>query len=477
MGALLRRAWNDGLTFYRREKITAYLSWAEMDLLTTLADLAEALKRGKKIRSAIPALLPWRFRQAGFICGYITDGFAPWRLLNVAAGMAGRGMRYALQLMKRPIRKIVVAARKPARSRRRIPAQPDHLLVAACGFLGDMVLLAPVLEGLRHSLPDAHITLLCHPNGKVLLGQTGLVDEVMVCPTATECSWREREKRIATQLGRRRFDAVITPYYHNAPPRPVFLGTGAPVVTFDRDVGFSRRLWYELAARRVTKDFTRHEIVNLTRLAETVGLRNPPRPYRLAIPPEAREKALKLLEDEGVESHDLILLHAGAGYPEKAWPVENWSRLAEMIEAELHRTPVFIGDRAIRPEMARGLGELSLRAVNLCGETSLWEMAALIAEADLLVTTDSGPKHLAMALGTPTLTLYGPTGERRWGALWDREDHAAVRAVPADLTPEELLDLPRNYAMMRLTPESVLSALETHWDHLKRRKDLMRITH
>jgi ADP-heptose:LPS heptosyltransferase/GT2 family glycosyltransferase len=443
---LLRRALNDGIAYWRREKKSGYVNWAVMDILTFLTDVWNAARRGKKIRYAFKTHLPWRVRQTGFLCGYAAEGFPPARLAHIGYQTALRGVRYAVQMLKRPLRKAYVSIRKPAAARCEIPARPESLLVAACGYLGDMVLIAPVLQALRCSLKGSKITLLCHENGRLLLDKSGLVDEIITLPGA---------------VAGKNFDAVMVPYYHHATPQPVFFNSGAPVVTFDRDVGLPRRLWYDMAKRRIRKDFTIHEIINLSRLAAEVGMTQSPQSYRFSVPEEAKESANAILKQAGINSGKLVLLHAGAAYFEKAWQLDNWMLLASHIRRESGAPPVFIGDNSLHKEIEKGLHSADAVAVNICGRTDLWALAAVIARADVLVTTDSGPKHLAMALGTPTITLYGPTDERRWGALWGSERHTVVRAVPADLTAEEMLGLPPDFAMRQITPEMVMNHLRS----------------
>jgi len=458
--AMQQRAFNDGLAFWRREKKMAYCDWAIMDIASFLPELAAAIHRGKSLKNAWQSLLPWRARQAGFLYGYARAGFAPLRYIQITAKILFKGARYTADLLKRPSRKIYVALKKPAWERQRMPIKPERVLIAACGFLGDMALLAPVLDALRRSLPDAKLTLLSHPNGKILFAESGLVDDTVVCPSMAQLGAKESGRRLDALLRNKIFDAVIAPYYHNAPPAPVFIGAGAPVATFDSDVGLPRRLWYDMARRRIRKNFEAHEILNLARLTREVGLTEKPKPYRFAIPDKAQKSADELLAKAGLEGVRLILLHVGGGYPEKMWLLKNWMRLASMIQKEFGVPPVFIGDKSARPALENALRAQTAHAVNLCGKTGIWELAAIISRAEILATADSGPKHLAMALGTPTITLYGPTNERRWGAFWDADKHTAIRALPADLTPEELLGLPCDHAMRRISPERVMEALQ-----------------
>ena len=456
---LARRAFNDGVVYYKREKKILYCSWATMDLVTCLPHLLRKIIKGEKPGRAAAASILWGFRQTGFLWGYLSDGFSPNRIFTLAWLFLTRKLKFFHSLVKRLIRKGFVAYHKSRKGLRQIPRKPENLLVAACGFLGDMILLAPVLKSLRESLPGSKITLLSFPNGFTLFRDSGIVDELIVCPSSGEIASQDQKKYLAQSIKGRHFDAVLVPYYHKAPPGPLFLDLHAPLATFHKDVGLPRKLWYDLADRIVYKDFTCHEMMNLYHMASLVGARAKPRPYIFTIPEQALVKVDQILAESKIDPTALILLHAGAGQPFKLWPLAYWDSLADLILCEFGIKPVFIGDEIVGRRIEHLNALEKSRAMNLCWKGDLWEMAALIKRGRVLVTNDSGPKHLAIALGTPTITLYGTMDERRWGALWDREKHIALRAVPFDLSPEELLGLPQDYSMSRITPEKAMQAL------------------
>ena len=149
----------------------------------------------------------------------------------------------------------------------------------------------------------------------------------------------------------------------------------------------------------------------------------------------------------------------------KQWPEEAWGRLAQMLESTAADKSasrvqiVFTGEQALAALFDRMINRYGLRAKNYAG-TSVVELGALLRRARLLITPDSGAKHLAFALGTPTITLYGASDERRWGAMWEHEKHQAVRACPFDLSAEELMGLPVNHQMRCITPELVMEHIE-----------------
>ena len=455
---LIRRAFNDGLAFYRREKKDQCLDWAVMDTITLIPGILKTLIKENRKQKQFAHLLLTRMRQWGLIYGYLSSGTMPIKIFCTAFSFFRQSAGYSIDLAKRPVRKCIVSSHRKKKQKLRLPGKPRKILVAACGFLGDMILLMPVLESLRKSYPGMKIDLLCGENGKELYRRSGIVNDIIIYSSDEKTFSAKLAKTIEKQA----YDAIYAPYYHKKNPRPVFFQTKVPVITFNRDVGLTRKMWYELADKRILKDFENHEIRNLYRMFDFPGLKHAPQQWKIPVPQREREKIKMMLERFSLNREPLILLHPGAGYPEKMWPWKNWSELAKLIKNNISGSIIFTGGDDIRELVEECIAESNSGALNLCGKTSLWELGALLEFAEILITTDSGPKHFAMSLGTPTLTLYGPTDENRWGALWDREKHKVVRAVPRDLTPEEMLGLPSDYAMRCITTEMAFESLKSH---------------
>jgi ADP-heptose:LPS heptosyltransferase len=304
-------------------------------------------------------------------------------------------------------------------------------------------------------------------NAEALFRNSGLVDELILCPSENDAPHKERKKLIRSSLKNINMDVILIPYYHNAPVKPLFFPAKAPVITFDSDVGFPRRLWYDLAHKRVEKDYSIHEVRNLYRLVSQLGVRFRPEPWRLSIPADVQKRIDDLISRLPIGSDPLILLHPGAGQSWKAWPLDNWDILARMIYKKFGIMPAFAGDESVGSRIENLVTMREGQAFNLCWAGDINGLAALILRGDILITNDSGPKHLAMSIGTPTITLYGTMDENRWGALWDKERHVSLRAVPADLSPEELLGLPPDYSMACIAPEMVMEVLMKYLSNIR----------
>ncbi|MCX7765527.1 MAG: glycosyltransferase family 9 protein, partial [Candidatus Sumerlaeia bacterium] len=367
-------------------------------------------------------------------------------------------------------RKIFVTGyriKKPSRTIKLSTA--STVLLVNSGYVGDFIIIQPAIRALRRALPNSKFIFLCNEPGRQLyelLDSPLPVDEIYCLPANKS----QQPKLITHLLKEYKFNATLFFYYHNASCQKFFFHRLAPPTCgFSSDAGFERQLWYDLLDIKVQKDFKQNEILNHFKLVEQLAgipLRHFIEPYQLFVSYPLQEKYKKLFSNKQL----IIGINTGSALPQKRWLPEYWAELIHLLQQEFSQPQiVFIGDKQEQKAVGELLLKISQRKgiFNLAGETShLLELAALISNFNLLITTDSGPKHLAFALRIPTVTLYGDSDERRWGALWDEDLHLAVRVAPYDLTNDELCDFPLNHRMRLIKPNLVAEAIARLIKHL-----------
>jgi ADP-heptose:LPS heptosyltransferase len=151
-----------------------------------------------------------------------------------------------------------------------------------------------------------------------------------------------------------------------------------------------------------------------------------------------------------------VLVHPGSGYPARQWPAERYATIAGELAAA-GRTVLVTGSAAEYPLAGRvaasaGLGSDAV----LAGRTTLTELAAVVAEASLVVSGDTGIAHLATAYGTPSVVLFGPVSPRHWGPPPARARHVALWAGS---TGDTFADRP-DPGLLRISTADVLTAVE-----------------
>lgn len=285
---------------------------------------------------------------------------------------------------------------------RSLPPLPKRVLCIRLERLGDAALLVPALQRARQAWPGAHLTWMVLRSYAEFATALGAADFIWAVPSKPAAIW-------AALWARRRFDLAIE--FHGD-PRTILLarllarrtaGNGA------RGGGF----WLDLDAALHPGATTGTRCRRLVELA--AGRPLPPLPPvpRLYADPGAVAAGSRLRH--GLPSRSIIL-HIGSGQPAKFWPLASWH---ELVQGLLRwGWPILVtggaNDRRAGQTLQPGCpgGE---RVRCLAGETSWPVLTALVAGAAAVVAGDTGIIHLAYALGTPSLALFGPTDPLQWG--------------------------------------------------------------
>jgi heptosyltransferase-2 len=275
-------------------------------------------------------------------------------------------------------------------------SDPDRILVRAPNWVGDVVLSLPALRDLRRLFPAARLEVLARPWVAELYGAVPGVD------AATE----SRGHRADVESVRGRFDAgVLLP--NSFASALVLFRAGVPerwgYATDGRGMLLTRRCRVPPGVRG------RSQVYYYRAMLEGLGLAVGGAPdASLACPEEWSARGLALLGDDG----PWIGVNPGAFYgTAKRWPSQRFAAAADLVARRIGARVAVVGGAGERP-----LGEAvadGLRAPSrvLCGETSLGDLVGVLARLRLLLTNDSGPMHLAAALGTPVVAVFGSTDE------------------------------------------------------------------
>ena len=279
------------------------------------------------------------------------------------------------------------------------------LVVRMPNWIGDAVMALPVLGSLAASGPDIEVWAAGEPWVADLLSPELGVRGVLTLPRTR--GFREF-KAAAAALKAHRFDAVLllTNSFGSALP---FRLAGIP-----GRWGYSRDARGPLLTRRVRVKETiepRHQRDYYLDLLAGLGFAAAFSGSGLKVTPEERAAAERMLDDAGRDrSRPLVILNPGAAYgPAKRWPADRFAALGRLFQSRANAEVLIVGssgDRAIADAVAAGLER---PALNFAGRTSLRELAALISLGRLFVTNDTGPMHIADALATPILAVFGPT--------------------------------------------------------------------
>ena len=281
-----------------------------------------------------------------------------------------------------------------------------RFLVVRLGALGDIVHTFPAVAALRESFPAAYITWLTHPRWDFLVRSSGLASEVLTVETRVLSSLRK-------VIGRVRQDswtaAIDYQGLWKSAALPFFSG-------LTRRIGFSSINVREfgvpvLYTERVTSSKA-HIAEQNGDLSRQAGSRRGTARISLQIPELAKSTVRSLLRAQGLERY--IVLSPGGGWRSKCWPAERFGILSRMLRESLGlRCVVNLGPG--EDDLAAALVRASGDAVPLVYRGDLSQLMALLCAADCIVAGDTGPLHLAAALDTRTVAIFGPTDPARNG--------------------------------------------------------------
>lgn len=324
------------------------------------------------------------------------------------------------------------------------------ILVIAPSWVGDTMLVQPMLVRLKQRHPDAQIDLLAPPWTAALLRQMTEVHEVIINPFPHGALQLAARYRLGRQLRAARYDqAIVLPNSLKSALTPFF--AGIPLRT-----GFVGEMRYGLLndARKLDKQELPLMVERFAQLAEAPrdALQRPLPQPRLQV--SAAQRQLVLDKLNLTLTQPVAVFCPGAEYgPAKRWPVPYFAELAQLLR-ELGYAVWLVGspkDKELGDKIV-ALGNDSCR--NLCGATDLADAIALLSCADLVVSNDSGLMHLAAALDRPMLALYGSSTPRFTPPL---SAHAHVLKLDLPCSPcfKRVCPLGHFNCMKQLTPDQV----------------------
>lgn len=296
---------------------------------------------------------------------------------------------------------------------------PQNVLVVKLRYIGDVLLATPLLRALRDAYPDAHLTAAVNEGTEDILKWNPDLDDTLIVKKGGFFP----QLRLVAAVRRRRFDCVID---LTDGDRSAFLSwvTGAPI-----RIGFNdERRWRGHAYTHVVAgpSSAMHRIDRNLETLRSLGVVPKPSLPCLRTSSSDEELASRWLEQRGfldgsgALKRPLVMLHPGARFWFKTWPAERFAELADRL-ADTFGCQALVGGgpqdrRSAEAIRAHAKCDASVAA----GELSLLAFAALVKRCRLFVGNDNGAMHMAAAVGTPVLALFGPSNPAEWGPRGDR---------------------------------------------------------
>ncbi|HEX4996865.1 MAG TPA: lipopolysaccharide heptosyltransferase II [Terriglobia bacterium] len=324
------------------------------------------------------------------------------------------------------------------------------ILLRGPNWVGDAILAIPAMKAVREALPAAEITLLARPWVAGVFVGAPFIDHVWIAPKNGGLS---ALARLGREIREARYDAAILFPNSFESALTIFLGR------VPRRVGYAGdgRTWLLTTALDRPRPAP-HQTDYYLALARALAPFGDPPSIGIEATPQEKNRARAVLEAEGIEpGAPFIALSPGAAFGSaKRWDADRFARTGEILAAESGCAVAIVGsesERVMGNEVAK---RIAGPVADLTGKTTLEELVGVIAQATLVVANDSGVMHIAAALGTPTVAVFGPTDSTVTGPRGAR-----VRIVrhPVECSPCMLRDCPIDRrCMTRVTVEDVCRA-------------------
>lgn len=288
-------------------------------------------------------------------------------------------------------------------------------LVVKLRHHGDVLLTSPVFTVLKNHAPHAEIDALVYRDTQEMLTGHPAIGNVFTLERSSRLNWVQRfaqEMRLIRALRARRYDLLIHLTEHRRGARLVKWLRPRWSVCLDH--GSSRRSWRRIFTHlyRLSPK-PRHVVEQHLDALRRIGIQPGPDERRLVLVPgeEAETSVGAWVPETG-----FIHLHPTSRWQFKGWEIEKCAALIRSLQAAGERIVVTAApDPEELATVKRILGLLEKPVTDLSGRVTLKQLAALVRRAKCFVGVDSAPMHIAAAMGTPVVALFGPSGDQEWG--------------------------------------------------------------
>ncbi len=357
--------------------------------------------------------------------------------------------------LKNQLIKGLIAALLPAK-KRPIPESPQSILIVSTTAIGDTLWGTPAIRALRRTYPSSYIAALTSPVGHEVLRRSKHLDEIFVLEKPLAWS----AFKLIPALRKRTFDTIFLFHSSQRVTLPLCALTGAPRIigTAGQHKGLDDLLTHALPYKEQHEIARRLELTKL--LSAHIG------DYALEFPlsREEEREAAHFTQQRKIPSHiPLIGLHPGAQKRFKQWPPECFIELGRRLYQHMGCQIIVSGDRS-EAMLAHEIASQIPGAIPLAGEMSLGGFSALLKRYSLFVSNDTGPMHLAFAMRTPTVALFGPTNPAFCGPY--HAQHVRVLSVAKTCRPCLKKECAEPFCLLQISPDAVYqAALELFYNH------------
>ncbi len=335
---------------------------------------------------------------------------------------------------------------------------PTEVCIVRLSAIGDVVQTLPLAAAMKRGWPGVRITWVAQPVPGEVLRHSPVVDEILPFHRRSGMAALREYRRFRSQVQGRRWDLVVTPQ--------VAFKAGLVTALLDAPVrlGFDRKratdMSWAFTNRQIPESPPKHVVDEALEFARALGLDPFPVEWGMGFSEAERAAREAFFADL---PRPLCGVVVGTTHPGKNWTAEGWATVVDALAEEFGFTVLLLGgpsaeERAAADEI---MARTRSTPLNLLGN-DLRRLIWILSHLDLVIAPDTGPLHLAVALGTPVLALFGRTNPNRSGP-WGQPPHRIVDGYGVEAGPDYGMDPAYRTGMSRITPDMVLSGVRGVW--------------
>lgn len=339
-----------------------------------------------------------------------------------------------------------------------------RVLCVRLDTLGDVLMTTPAIRALKDSLPGSEITLLTSPPGAEPACFIPEIDAVEVY----EAPWMKaspvqpdsRYDRAFIDSLRGRFDAAVIFTVYSQNPLPAAMA--CYLADIPLRLAHCRENPYKLLTHWVKESEpeqqVRHEVRRQLDLVGSIGCKTPDERLSFKVPEADRARALDRLQSAGVDlSRPWIVVHPGVTAPSRQYAPEGFAEAARRLVNEDGLQIVFTGSESERALVQQIQGWMQAPSVSLAGTLSLGVLGGVLEQAPLLLANNTGPVHVAAAVGTPVVDLYALTNPQH--TPWGVPNRVLNHDVPCKFCYKSICPEGHHNCLRLVSPDEVVEAV------------------
>lgn len=330
----------------------------------------------------------------------------------------------------------------------------QNILVVNINWLGDAVFSTPVFKALKDNFPKARITCLCVPRIKKVLESCSFIDHLVIYDEQKTHFWPWAKWNFINYLKSQKFDAAFLLH------RSVTRGLLVYLAGIPLRIGYCKASWLLTHPIEYQEEGI-HRTDLYLQILEGYGLKVTDRTYQLVLNPQDSLQLNELLKNKGIkENEKIIVLHTGGNWELKRWPAVYFAHLIKGIR-ERFKVKVILSGAQSDLNLCQTINDQAEgQGIIVAGETTLGASLALFKRAQVVVSADSGPLHLAHSIGANVIGIFGPTRPEITGPRGKGKAQVLFKDVGCNKAPCYHLSCLSNLCMQYITVNDVLEAVQ-----------------